>query len=57
MQPWLIHLRTYLSGAWHYRWLAIGLAWAVCVVGWVGIAFVPNQFQAVELKSMSTPTR
>jgi len=56
MQPWLIHLRTYLSGAWHYRWIAVGLAWAVCVIGWVGIALIPNQFQAVAKIYVDTDT-
>ncbi|HUO94498.1 MAG TPA: XrtA system polysaccharide chain length determinant [Rhizomicrobium sp.] len=56
MQPWLIQVRTYLTGAWHYRWIAIGVAWAICVVGWIGIAFVPNQFQAVAKIYVDTDT-
>ncbi len=56
MQPWLIQLRTYLSGAWHYRWIAIGLAWMVCGIGWVAIAFIPNQFQAVAKIYVDTDT-
>jgi len=47
MQPWKILLRSYASGAWHYRWAGVALAWGVCVVGWAALLFVPNQFQAV----------
>jgi len=56
MQPWLIEIRAYLSGSWHYRWVAIGLAWLVCVVGWLAIAFIPNQFQAVAKIYVDTDT-
>ena len=47
MQPLLFQVRTYLSGAWHYRWVAVAVAWVVCVVGWAAVAFIPNQFDAV----------
>jgi len=56
MQPWIIQVRTYLSGAWHYRWLAVAVAWVVCVVGWVAIALIPNQFQAVARIYVDTDT-
>ena len=56
MQPWLVQLRTYLTGAWHYRWTAMAIAWAICVVGWVAIAFIPNQFQAVAKIYVDTDT-
>ena len=38
MQPWKIRLRTYLTGTWHYRWIGMGVAWAVCIIGWLGVA-------------------
>ena len=47
MQPWIIQARTYLTGAWHYRWAAMGVTWAICLVGWLVLAFIPNQFSAV----------
>src|SRR5690348_14615637 len=56
MQPWFLQLRTYLSGAWHYRWIAIAVAWGVCLVGWTSIAFIPNQFQAVAKIYVDTDT-
>jgi polysaccharide chain length determinant protein (PEP-CTERM system associated) len=56
MQPWMIQVRTYLSGAWHYRWTAMAIAWAICIAGWIGIAFIPNQFQAVAKIYVDTDT-
>jgi polysaccharide chain length determinant protein (PEP-CTERM system associated) len=52
----MIQVRTYLNGAWHYRWTAMAIAWAVCIVGWIGIAFIPNQFQAVAKIYVDTDT-
>ena len=56
MQPWKIRLRTYLTGTWHYRWIGMGVTWAVCLIGWLGIALVPNQFQAVAMIYVDTDT-
>jgi polysaccharide chain length determinant protein (PEP-CTERM system associated) len=56
MQPWKILLRTYLTGTWHYRWIGLGVTWAVCLIGWLGIALVPNQFQAVAMIYVDTDT-
>ena len=56
MQPWKILLRTYLTGTWHYRWIGMGVAWAVCVIGWLGVMLVPNQFQAVSMIYVDTDT-
>ncbi len=47
MQPWKVQLHTYLSGAWHYRWAGMAVAWMVCLIGWGVLAFVPNTFEAV----------
>ena len=56
MQPWKIRVRTYLTGTWHYRWIGMGVAWAVCILGWLGVALVPNQFQAVSMIYVDTDT-
>src|SRR5260221_2465115 len=56
MQPWKIRLRTYLTGTWHYRWIGMGVTWAVCLIGCLGIALVPNQFQAVAMIYVDTDT-
>jgi len=56
MQPWKIRLRAYLTGTWHYRWVAMAVAWMICILGWVGVALVPNQFQAVAMIYVDTDT-
>lgn len=56
MQPWKILARSHLSGAWHYRWPGIAVAWVVCVIGWGIFALVPNEFQAIAKIYLDTDT-
>lgn len=35
-----------LHGIWIRRWVALGVAWAVCMLGWLGIALVPNSYES-----------
>ena len=39
----LIHFAT---GAWRKRWLGIGLAWAVCMIGWLVVMTMPPRYEA-----------
>ncbi len=41
-----LQLRHYLKATWQRRWVALGVAWVVCVIGWVGIYLIPNQYEA-----------
>ena len=36
----------YLRGIWRNRWYALGCAWLICLVGWVVVFLLPNQYQA-----------
>src|SRR5579863_9184708 len=56
MQPWKVQLHSYLSGAWHYRWTGMVVAWIVCLIGWATMVAVPNQFQAVAKIYVDTDT-
>jgi polysaccharide chain length determinant protein (PEP-CTERM system associated) len=46
MQNWRVLLLSALSGAWQYRWYGLAVMWAVCVVGWLAVALIPNSFEA-----------
>jgi len=35
-----------IHGVWHRRWIALGVAWAVCLLGWLVVALVPNSYQS-----------
>ena len=38
--------RIALHQVWRRRWLAIGVAWGVAVLGWAIIAFIPNSYES-----------
>ena len=31
---------------WQRRWLALGTAWIICLLGWLGVAMVPNSYES-----------
>ena len=39
-------LRTALYSVWHRRWLALAVAWAVCLLGWLVVAMIPNTYES-----------
>jgi polysaccharide chain length determinant protein (PEP-CTERM system associated) len=39
-------LRRHVVGAWRYRWAAVAVAWLICAAGWVGVANIPNSYEA-----------
>ncbi len=39
-------LRAALHSIWHRRWLALAVAWGVCLVGWLIVALVPNTYES-----------
>lgn len=39
-------LRIALHSIWQRRWLALAVAWAVSLVGWLMIAMVPNKYES-----------
>jgi polysaccharide chain length determinant protein (PEP-CTERM system associated) len=38
--------RIALHQVWTRRWLALGIAWGLCLVGWLAIALVPNSYES-----------
>lgn len=39
-------LLGYLHGVWRNRWYVLGCAWLVCLIGWVVVHKLPDQYQA-----------
>ena len=39
-------LRTALYSVWHRRWLALAVAWGVCLLGWLVVALIPNSYES-----------
>jgi polysaccharide chain length determinant protein (PEP-CTERM system associated) len=39
-------LRIALHQVWRRRWLALAVAWGVCLLGWLAIALIPNSYKS-----------
>lgn len=39
-------LRTALYSIWHRRWIALAVAWAICLLGWLVVAMIPNTYES-----------
>ena len=39
-------LRLAIHSIWNRRWLALGLAWAICLLGWLVVALIPNSYES-----------
>ncbi len=35
-----------LHGVWNRRWLALAVAWGVCVAGWLAVSLIPNAYES-----------
>ncbi len=35
-----------IHSVWQRRWLALAVAWAVCLLGWLVVAMIPNTYQS-----------
>lgn len=46
MQDVLQQILDQVRGAWRFRWLALGLAWAICLAAWIIIFMLPDSYQA-----------
>ena len=39
-------LRLAIHSIWNRRWLALGIAWGVCLLGWLIVAMIPNNYES-----------
>ncbi|MEE4288120.1 MAG: XrtA system polysaccharide chain length determinant [Erythrobacter sp.] len=37
-------VRAALYTVWHRRWIALAVAWGVCLLGWLAVALIPNSY-------------
>ena len=37
---------TALHAVWNRRWLALAVAWGVCLIGWLVVALIPNSYES-----------
>jgi len=35
-----------IHSVWHRKWLALAVAWAICLVGWLVVALIPNTYES-----------
>ena len=35
-----------LHGIWSRRWIALAVAWGLCMLGWLGVALIPNSYES-----------
>ncbi|MDW8324010.1 MAG: Wzz/FepE/Etk N-terminal domain-containing protein [Burkholderiales bacterium] len=46
MNEQIAQLMSLLRGVWRRRWLVLGVTWLVCIVGWVWIYLLQNEYRA-----------
>jgi polysaccharide chain length determinant protein (PEP-CTERM system associated) len=46
VQDIVSRLHAELRSVWRYRWPALGVAWAVCTLGWLAVYLTPNTYEA-----------
>lgn len=53
-----LHLRLYatLVTLWRRRWIMIGLAWLICLLGWAFIAVIPDRYEVTARIYVDTDT-
>ena len=60
MQELLDQLKYLLYGVWLHRWIAVLVAWLVCIIGWPFVLKFPDQFESqakvyVDTQSLLSP--
>jgi polysaccharide chain length determinant protein (PEP-CTERM system associated) len=39
-------VRIALHGVWTRRWLALAVAWGICLIGWLIVSMIPNNYES-----------
>lgn len=46
--------RIAVHSVWNRRWLALAVAWGVCLLGWLVVAMIPNKYESKALIQVKT---
>jgi polysaccharide chain length determinant protein (PEP-CTERM system associated) len=46
MRENVLEILSQLRGGWRFRWVAVGVAWAIALAGWLAVGMMPNEYQA-----------
>jgi len=46
MHDLITQLFVMLRGAWRYRWHGMAMAWLVAIAGWIGVQFIPDEYES-----------
>ena len=38
--------RIAVHSVWQRRWIAMGIAWVICLIGWLAVAMIPNTYES-----------
>lgn len=52
-------IRIAIHSVWNRRWMALAVAWGICLLGWLVVALIPNSYESkarvfVEMQSILT---
>ena len=57
MQELYDQILTEVRGAWRFRWIAMTIAWVVCLIGWPAVFLLSDQFESEARFYVDTTTR
>jgi polysaccharide biosynthesis transport protein len=49
-------IRIAIHGVWNRRWLALAVAWGICLVGWLIVAMIPDSYESKARVQVLTQT-
>jgi len=56
MNDVILQIIDQLRGAWRFRWVAMAIAWGICLVGWLVVYAMPDMYEATAKVFVDTRT-
>lgn len=47
-------IRLALHSVWNRRWLALAIAWGICLLGWLAVALIPSSYESTAKVTVKT---